>query len=209
MAKLIRKKDVDTIMDKLKTIEGKLDKLDKLEEKITELESSIKKITDLECSIKEITKSQEFISKEYEKQRNAVDNIMKENVEMRNEVKNVYFQIEENKKRIADLEYNINDLEQYGRRSMLDIINIPKVEDQCTDNIVIKIGETINVDLKPEDIDASHRLSNLQNAGIIVKFVSRKKRDEFLEKAKKGCLSQSQGMKSGDIYTIYRPVSKS
>ena len=128
---------------------------------------------------------------------------MKENVEMRNEVKNVYFQIEENKKRIADLEYNINDLEQYGRRSMLDIINIPKVEGQCTDNIVIKIGETINVDLKPEDIDASHRLSNLQNAGIIVKFVSRKKRDEFLEKAKEAKLTTKKLEIGDDNTKIY------
>ena len=54
-----------------------------------------------------------------------------------------------------------------------------------SNNIVIDIGKKLNMKLTKEDIDASHRLSNLPSAGIIVKFASRRKRDEFLEKSKK------------------------
>ena len=70
---VVRKKDIECIMGKLEKIEEKLNNIDKLEEKITNLEKSII----------DISKSQEFISKEYDNQKNIIDNIMKDNVKLR------------------------------------------------------------------------------------------------------------------------------
>ena len=74
------------------------------------------------------------------------------------------------------------------------------VEEQClkymeypkrkmkTNKIAEQIANKLKVDLNENDIDVSHRLSNANNAGIIVKFTSRNKCEEILEKAKKSKL---------------------
>ena len=54
--------------------------------------------------------------------------------------------------------------------------------------IAEQIANKLKVDLNENDIDVSHRLSNTNNAGIIVKFTSRNKCEEILEKAKKAKL---------------------
>ena len=51
--------------------------------------------------------------------------------------------------------------------------------------IAEQIANKLKVDLNENDIDVSHRLSNTNNAGIIVKFTSRNKCEEILEKAKR------------------------
>ena len=57
-----------------------------------------------------------------------------------------------------------------------------------TNKIAEQIANKLKVDLNENDIDVSHRLSNTNNTGIIVKFTSRNKCEEILEKAKKAKL---------------------
>ena len=72
---------------------------------------------------------------------------------------------------------NINDLEQYGRREMLNIFGVPRRDNEKTDEIVLDIADKLGFDLYDEDIEVSHRTSSKPTAPIIVKFNSRKVRD--------------------------------
>ena len=91
-------------------------------------------------------------------------------------------------KNTVKLHDEINDLEQYGQRIMLEIYGIPKTKNENTNKIAEQIANKLKVDLNENDIDVSHRLSNAINAGIIVKFTSWNKCEEILEKAKKAKL---------------------
>ena len=64
-------------------------------------------------------------------------------------------QIEEMNK----LDEKHDDLEQYSRKNLLEILGVPEGAYTSTDEVVIRIGdEAINVDIKPEDIEISHKL---------------------------------------------------
>ena len=63
-------------------------------------------------------------------------------------------QIEEMNK----LDEKHDDLEQYSRKNSLEILGVPEGGYTSTDEVVIRIGEAINVDIKPEDIEISHKL---------------------------------------------------
>ena len=76
----------------------------------------------------------------------------------------------------------VNDLEQYGRREMVDICGIPRSADEDTDKIVLDIAAKINVEMVKTDIAISHRTKPTPDSPIIVKFVSRRVRDDFFQK---------------------------
>ena len=89
-------------------------------------------------------------------------------------------------KKTAD---SVNDLEQYGRRSMIDSCGVPRLQGENTagntDKIATDIAKLMGVDITERDIEASHRTSKDQNAPIIVKFLNRKNRNLFFSNRNK------------------------
>ena len=51
-----------------------------------------------------------------------------------------------------------DDLEQYSRKNSLEILGVPNDTYTSTDEVVIRIGQAINVEIKPEDIEIPHKL---------------------------------------------------
>ena len=95
-------------------------------------------------------------------------------------------------KKVKDLESSleiskkeINDLEQYGRRTMVTVSGIPRAKDENTNNLILNLASKLDVELTEQDIDISHRTSNNANATIIVKFENRKKRNLFYFEGRK------------------------
>ena len=82
-------------------------------------------------------------------------------------------------------EEKANAIEQYGRRQNLEIAGIRLKHGENTNNIVAEVAKIVDVDLAPDKISTSHRLSakpktsgNNDNKPtaqppIIVRFVSR------------------------------------
>ena len=60
--------------------------------------------------------------------------------------------------RVAVLESQADQAEQYSRRNCLHISGIPEETGENTDNIVQKIANDIESDVRPQDIDRSHRV---------------------------------------------------
>jgi len=67
----------------------------------------------------------------------------------------------------------LNNLEQYTRKNSLEIHGVPEDAYTSTEEVAVKLGETLSVPIKPGDIEISHKL-NTRNKPIIVKFVSHK-----------------------------------
>ena len=191
------KKDINEIKEQLKDkseIKGQLGKiteklsiLDTLEETV---KTELNRINGLEEQIndenvKGVTESQNFISEQYDNQRNTINNVLNQNKELKSKNEELTAQLIDTNRNIVKLQDEINDLEQYDQRIMLKIYGIPKTKNENTNKIAEQIANKLKVDLNENDIDVSHRLSNANNAGIIVKFTSQNKCEEILEKAKK------------------------
>ena len=85
------------------------------------------------------------------------------------------------KEEVGKLSEQVNDLEQYSRRQCLNFSGIPEQQNENTDKLVIEIAKAAGVNVKPDDIDVSHRIGK-PKAGkprIIAKFQSFNKRQEM------------------------------
>ena len=143
----------------------------------------------LNTDVQGIIKSQEFINKEFNDQKDKhnkldkrVEKLEKTILQHKTDIKNL-------EKLVSDLQTTsnaaksaVNDLEQYGRREMVDICGIPRSADEDTDKIVLDIAAKINVEMVKTDIAISHRTKPTPDSPIIVKFVSRRVRDDFFQK---------------------------
>ena len=84
-------------------------------------------------------------------------------------------------RRAQALEYEHDALEQYTRKFNAEIHGVPEYEGENLQDIVMKIGLKMSVDVTTQDIDIVHRLFRKSQAiqPIIVRFTSYKKRREF------------------------------
>ena len=93
----------------------------------------------------------------------------------------------------------INDIEQYSRRDCIEIAGVPEVEDENTNELVLKIGNLIGVNINESDISISHWLPkpsysssvkegmsgvNIKYSKIIVKFTRRVTKERFFKARK-------------------------
>lgn len=81
----------------------------------------------------------------------------------------------------------VEDLEQYTRNRNIQIDGIPEEKDENLREIVVKIGEKIDVKIENEMIDVVHRIpsQNERNSPIVVQFTTRQVRDDIMIKVKK------------------------
>ena len=165
---------IDKIFTELKAINSKLSNLTIIEEQITDLKDELKLVIE----------SQKFINKQYEDQKNEISRIKEINGQIYNENKSLKLTINKLEQSLNEQIDCINSLEQYERKQMGDIVGIPRFDIEDTDKIVLAISEKFNMDLCLDDIEISHRVSNHDKAPIIVKFKSRRKRDQFLSEGK-------------------------
>ena len=128
--------------------------------------------------------SQALISQEFEKQKKTIETITKKNMQLE---ENATKLITENKNKdqlIKNLKCEVNNLEQYGRWDMLIIKGVPYWNGEDTDKIIINLAKLLNIVLTVRDIYILHQTFTGEKAGIIVKFNSHHKRNEFYSKWK-------------------------
>uniref|UniRef100_A0A8D9BUR7 FP protein C-terminal domain-containing protein n=1 Tax=Cacopsylla melanoneura TaxID=428564 RepID=A0A8D9BUR7_9HEMI len=90
------------------------------------------------------------------------------------------------------LKIRVNELEQYSRRSNIQINNIPVVPDEKVETIVCEMAVAIGVPINfGVDIQAAHRVPTRGKSAqpIVVKFSNRQLRNKFIAEAKKHKLS--------------------
>ena len=83
--------------------------------------------------------------------------------------------------------FNVDALEQYGRRENLRSSPESKEKQDDGENIVFELAKELNIDLKSCHIQRAHRLGKKKKTAdakprqVIVRFLSYKKRNEFLK----------------------------
>lgn len=89
--------------------------------------------------------------------------------------------------KVIHLESKVDELEQYSRTNCLEINGIPEEKSENMIELVKKIGNFLEVPLSEDDVDVCHRLGVNQeerHRGIIIKFVRRSMKEEFIRKRK-------------------------
>ena len=86
--------------------------------------------------------------------------------------------------RVAVLEAQADQAEQYSRRNCLRISGVPETTEENTDNIVLSIANDIDSEIQLHHIDRSHRVGNPKKTRatpreIIVKFSTYRARANF------------------------------
>ena len=148
--------------------------------------------------------SMSFLSKEY-------DDFLAEkhdNKNLMNDINGLKSSVKSMSDQQTMMKEELDALEQYGRRENLELHGIPIRENENTNQIVRKVANLLDVEIKESDISTSHRLPNQhqqnfmkQNSGsqayktssIIVRFANRDKRNELYYKRHKfDCSSFSE-----------------
>ena len=107
--------------------------------------------------------------------------------------------VDQVKKEVQAQKFELDRLEQYGRRDNVKIFGIPFQEDENTNQVIMDLAADIGVDISPSDISVSHRLPSSRNdrpKPILVKFVRRDTKTSFMKKKKE--LRQNENRK--DVY---------
>ena len=79
------------------------------------------------------------------------------------------------------IDFDLEELEQYTCKNSLEIHGTPQEAYTTTEDVVLKIGEVLDVPISPGDIEISHQLKS-QNKPIIVKFLSHKVKSSLYKK---------------------------
>jgi hypothetical protein len=93
--------------------------------------------------------------------------------------------------RVKQLERDMNDLEQYSRRSHLRVYRIPEPANGQKEDVTKKVcdifTDLVGVRIVPEDIEVAHRSGRVGGKArpVLVRFFDRKKRDTILQNRRK------------------------
>ena len=154
----------------------------KLADSLEIFTSRLDKIND---KIDKMEKTQEMLNAKLNSHDAFINNIWKENAEVKKEHEELLKKVNEGKKKVEVAQAKVDDLEQYGRKTMLEINGFPRFADENPWKLTMNLAEKLDILLTEEDIEACHRISMNEKAGIIVEFASRKKRDELLNARRK------------------------
>uniref|UniRef100_A0A8D9FB52 FP protein C-terminal domain-containing protein n=1 Tax=Cacopsylla melanoneura TaxID=428564 RepID=A0A8D9FB52_9HEMI len=132
-----------------------------------------------------------------EKMKTVMKEIMKEEIYKLNTV------IEKQNEVINSLTVRVNELEQYSRRSNIQITNVAEMPNEDLEKMICEVGEKIGIKINmKQDIQAIHRVptkSANSPKPIIVKFTNRMQRNNFIKEAKKKKLKCNQLNSTQDI----------
>ena len=136
-------------------------------DEIRELKTSFNKQSIEINTLKETLKSAEKASNQLNM---SLESLRKKVAEQRDEIYELYDQQD--------------NLEQYTRKNSLEIHGISEDIYTSTEEVIIKLGEQLQVPISPGDIDISHKLSTGKNKpkSIIVQFISHKKKTQLCKK---------------------------
>lgn len=140
----------------------------------------VKEFSNIRKELDGLTSSQQFIAAQYEDIKSDNDQIKKELTETKRENLALRRTLTEVTSKLQQTRSDLDTLEQYTRRDCLVINGVPSMDNENTDDIVIKIGSQMGLNVVPSDISVSHRVPSSKDVHpIVVKFTKRTTRDLF------------------------------
>ncbi|XP_077548074.1 uncharacterized protein LOC144160782 [Haemaphysalis longicornis] len=164
-----------------------------------ELALSEEKMVSYQSELREATKSLTFLSQEY-------DSIKAERDGMIAESKALKAINEELRASNISLTKQVALQEQYSRMNNVEIRGVPNAEDENLPQLLADIGSKVKCTITPSDIDIVHRVPTPNSPAannIIIRFVSRDKRNDFQKKAKKARLMSKDLGRSTEATPVF------
>jgi len=147
------------------------DKLDKMLKTLVANSSTLDKLIE---EMREIRKSQQFLSDQYEEMKKHLHSTDEEVKTLRIENQDLKDHVCKLEAQSGQMQEDMNNLEQYGRRECLEFQGLSWEESENTDQLVICVSKLLQVDLSAKDISVSHRLSPVSESNwqptIIARF---------------------------------------
>ena len=102
--------------------------------------------------------------------------------------------------------YDLDKLQQYGRRENLRISGLPEEEGENLKDKIVKVGQVMGVEILNRDINVAHRSGpkGVKPRQIICRFVSRDTKIELLRNKKK--LKESEEYKNVYMHEDLTPL---
>ena len=117
----------------------------------------------------------------FQSQERDIEDLKKKLVKVTNENQSLRNELDQTRKRLKDQEEDslrlwgeMDELEQYSRKTSLEFHGIPESAYSSTEAAVLKLAEALNIALSPTDIDISQKLKRKGKTFIIARFVSYK-----------------------------------
>ena len=123
-----------------------------------------------------LEESQKFLSKRYEEQDRNIEEIKNTNSRLQKENDILWNKINLLTKGLAEEQLKRNNLEQYGRRKMIEISCIPHEQNEDCIDLAHQVCKLVAVDIMKKKIEIAHKI---KNGEIIVKFNDRPTRDQL------------------------------
>ena len=117
-----------------------------------------KEIKGLRSTVDSIDSNQQFISDSYEEIKTKLEELLTENQQIKAENIELRKTVKVLEKKVLNNESTINDLEQCGRREMIEIEGFPAKANENIEDLVIKIAAACEVKIRPDDIVHDKRL---------------------------------------------------
>ena len=117
---------------------------------------------ELEIKVVSLEECQDFLSKHYEEQDKNFKEI-KDTIQKENDI--LWNKIHQLTKGLAEEQLKRNNLEQYGRKEIIEISNIPHEQNKDCIDIAHQLWKLVAVDIKKKKI--AH---TIKNGDMIVKF---------------------------------------
>ena len=173
-------KDVMLTLASIKsTVDGINNRICRVEERLYKVEEKLCKVGDLEIKVVSLEESQDFLSKRYEEQDKNIKEIKDTNSRLQKENDILWSKIHLLTKGLAEEQLKRNNLEQYGRRKMIEISGILHEQNKDCIELAHQVCKLVAVDIKKENIEIAHRI---KNEDIIVKFTDQPTRDQLYVK---------------------------
>ena len=128
----------------------------------------LKENQELKQEILELKSTLNANQRETEKLKTQLTKAKKANDTLRNELNHTRIKLKDQIEETNKLDEKYDDWEQYSHKNSLEILGVPEGAYTLTDEVVTCIGAAINVDIKLEDIDISHKLKRKNTKPVIV-----------------------------------------
>lgn len=165
----------------------------RFEREVTEGKLSLEDVMKVVTEIRDTQKSYEkgvndaFVSLESQLVENtkALNTQNEHNEKLNKLIESLTSENNQLKKKVKELEQRLEDMEQYSRSNCVEVQGIPYTPAEDVLSIVKEVGLALDLPISDTMVDACHRLGKQTGdnpPGIIVKFVRRIDKEEFLKK---------------------------
>lgn len=129
---------------------------------------------------------EKFLYKEIEELKSQMLTLKEENKNL----KTTCLKLENENKKLSEnlneVKIEIQEMQQYSRNRNIEVVGVPLTENENVYAVTEKLANTINIQYDRKEISTAHRLPsrNGHHPNIVIQFVSRSTRSEWLQAAK-------------------------